>query len=84
MSVKFVIDSASDILPQEAAALGITVLPLTVIFNGSTYRDAIDLSHREFFEKLACCKELPTTSQLPRQTLPTALRLSLPRVMMWW
>ena len=65
MSVKFVIDSASDILPQEAAALGITVLPLTVIFNGSTYRDAVDLSHREFFEKLASSKELPTTSQLP-------------------
>ena len=65
MSVKFVIDSASDILPQEAAALGITVLPLTVIFNGSTYRDAVDLSHQEFFEKLASSKELPTTSQLP-------------------
>ena len=65
MSVHFVIDSASDILPQEADRLGITVLPLTVTFGSTSYRDAVDLSHREFFEKLAESKDLPTTSQLP-------------------
>ena len=65
MSIHFVIDSASDILPQEADKLGITVLPLTVTFSGTSYRDSVDLSHREFFEKLAACRELPTTSQLP-------------------
>ena len=65
MSVKFVIDSASDILPNEAARLGVTVLPLTVTFNGTTYRDSVDLSHQEFFEMLASSKDLPTTSQLP-------------------
>ena len=65
MSIHFVIDSASDILPEEAARLGVTVLPLTVTFSGTTYRDSVDLSHREFFEKLAATKDLPTTSQLP-------------------
>ena len=65
MSIQFVIDSASDILPREAEKLGITVLPLTVTFSGITYRDSVDLPHRDFFEKLAACKELPTTSQLP-------------------
>ena len=65
MSVHFVIDSASDILPQEASQLGVTVLPLTVTFGQTTFRDTVDLSHREFFEKLATCRELPTTSQLP-------------------
>ncbi len=65
MSVKFVIDSASDILPQEAEQLGITVLPLSVTFGNTTYRDSVDLTHREFYEKLASGKEMPTTSQLP-------------------
>lgn len=65
MSIHFVIDSGSDILPNEAARLGVTVLPLTVTFSGTTYRDSVDLSHQEFFEKLASSKELPTTSQLP-------------------
>ena len=65
MSIHFVIDSASDVLPQEAEQLGVTVLPLTVTFGDTTYRDSVDLSHREFFEKLATSRELPTTSQLP-------------------
>ena len=65
MSIHFVIDSASDILPQEAARLGVTVLPLTVTFGDTTYRDSVDLTHLEFFEKLSSSRELPTTSQLP-------------------
>ena len=46
MSVKFVIDSASDILPAEAAELGVTVLPLTVTFGTDVYYDGVDLTHR--------------------------------------
>lgn len=65
MSIHFVIDSASDVLPREAEQLGVTVLPLTVSFGDTTYRDAVDLTHQEFFRKLAESKELPTTSQLP-------------------
>ena len=64
MSVKFIIDSASDVLPEEAKALGVTHLPLKVVFGGETYDDAIDLSHREFFEKLGASRELPTTCQI--------------------
>ena len=65
MAVKFIIDSASDVLPWEAQALGVTHLPMTVSFGEETYRDAVDISHRDFFEKLAASKELPTTSQIP-------------------
>lgn len=64
MRVKFVIDSASDVLPQQAQALGVTHLPLQVLFGEDAYDDAVDLSHQEFYEKLAACKELPTTSQI--------------------
>ncbi len=65
MAVKFVIDSASDILPTEAEKLGIIHLPLTVSFGGEEFRDGVDLSHREFYEKLVESDVLPTTSQLP-------------------
>jgi len=63
MSIQFVIDSASDILPAEAAALGIRVLPLQVIFSGKTYRDGLELSHETFYQLLEQSQELPTTSQ---------------------
>ena len=66
MSVYFVIDSASDVLPQEAAAWGnVKVLPLKVIFADQEYADSVNLTHEEFFEKLASSMELPTTCQVP-------------------
>ena len=64
MSVKFVIDSASDVLPEEAKAMGVAHLPLQVMFGEETFDDAVSLSHREFFEKLTTSKALPTTSQI--------------------
>lgn len=64
MAVKFVIDSASDLLPQEAQAQGVCVLPMTVTILGQTYQDGVTLSHEAFFEKLAQSKEFPATSQI--------------------
>ncbi len=64
MAIHFIIDSGSDILPDEAKAWGITLLPLTVRFGTTEYRDAVDLTHRQFYEKLIECEELPTTSQI--------------------
>lgn len=68
MAIQIIIDSASDILPQEAEKLGITVLPLTVTFGEQEFKDAIDLTHREFYEKLIESDELPHTSQIPPHT----------------
>lgn len=64
MAVKFVIDSASDLLPKEAREQGVCVLPMKVTILGQTYEDGVTLSHEEFFEKLAQSKEFPTTSQI--------------------
>lgn len=64
MAVRLIIDSASDILPAEAEKLGAVHMPLTVSFGGEEYRDAVDLSHREFYEKLVESDVLPTTSQI--------------------
>ncbi len=58
-----VTDSTSDIEPQRAQALGIDVVPLFVVFGEKSYRDYVDLSRAEFFQKLATDKTLPITSQ---------------------
>ncbi len=68
MSVKFIVDSASDVLPEEAKALGVTHIPLKVSFGEETYEDAVNLSHDKFYEKLASSKALPTTSQISPAT----------------
>lgn len=65
MAVKFIIDSASDILPEEAKELGIIHLPLKVMFGDTEYADAVDLAHEEFYEKLIESDILPSTSQVP-------------------
>ena len=62
--IRILTDSASDILPDEAAQLGVDVIPLNVTFeDGSVIRDGVDLTPAEYYEQLAVCKKLPTTSQ---------------------
>lgn len=65
MAVKFIIDSGADILPEECAKLDIIHLPLKVIFGDQEYNDAVDMTHREFYERLVECDTIPTTSQVP-------------------
>jgi DegV family protein with EDD domain len=67
MTVKIVTDSVSDITPGMAARLGITVVPLQVIFSTRTYRDGVDLTTDEFYARLDGLTSLPTTSTPPPQ-----------------
>ncbi len=62
MVVKIVTDSVSDIPPQIVDELGITVVPVLVRFGEETYRDGIDITTDEFYEKLVGSKVMPTTS----------------------
>ena len=64
MAIRFLIDSASDLLPEEAAELGVTCIPMQITFGTETYEDGVTLSHKDFYEKLGTCKELPVTSQI--------------------
>lgn len=64
MALQIIIDSASDFDRQEAETLGLHFLPLSITWEGKIYRDQIDISSREFYEKLVETGELPTTSQL--------------------
>lgn len=60
--VKVVTDSCSDITPQLARELAITVVPLYVQFGNETYRDNVDLSTEEFYQKLKTSEIHPTTA----------------------
>jgi DegV family protein with EDD domain len=58
----------SDISPGIAGELGITVVPLNVVFGSSIYRDGVDMTTGDFYRKLEESQVLPTTSTPPLQT----------------
>lgn len=65
MSIKLMIDSASDISEKEANELGIVMMPIEVRFGADEeYLDGVNLLPRDFYEKLEKCSELPKTSQI--------------------
>ena len=64
-NVAIVTDSVSDLPPQVAEEFGITVVPLVVRFGTDLYRDGLDLSSDQFYEKLKTSKVLPATSVPP-------------------
>jgi len=63
MAVTILTDSTSDISPQEAARRGLKMVSLRVAFGDTVYRDNVDITHEEFYEKLTQSVALPTTSQ---------------------
>ena len=65
MTVKIVTDSTSDLPSQIAQELGITVVPVYVRFGTKVYRDGVDISHDEFYQKLVESPVHPSTSQPP-------------------
>jgi DegV family protein with EDD domain len=62
--IKIIVDSASDVEQDEADELGISLIPMKVRFGDEEYSDGINLTHKEFFEKLIESAELPQTSQI--------------------
>ncbi len=65
MAVRIVTDSTADIPLEQAQALGITVVPLTVFFGEEAYLDGVELDNASFYRKLQESKALPRTSQPP-------------------
>jgi DegV family protein with EDD domain len=62
MPVKIVTDSISDLPEIVNKELDITVVPMTVNFGEEGYRDGIDLTPEQFYEKLKTSKVFPHTS----------------------
>ena len=61
--VAVVTDSTSDIPPQLARSRDITVVPLTLNFEGRSLLDGVDIKPTEFYRKLPNATTHPTTSQ---------------------
>ena len=62
MAVRIVTDSTADLPLKFAHDLGISVVPLSVIFGDEVLREGIDISHDLFYDKLVRERDLPTTS----------------------
>ena len=62
--IKILVDSAADFELAEAEELGITLAPILVRFGKDEFMDGVNITHREFFEKLIESGELPQTSQI--------------------
>jgi len=62
--IKFITDSASDILLQDEQTLGIQVLSFPVSFGDKTYLSRVDFDEEKFYEMLEAADEVPTTSQI--------------------
>lgn len=61
--VGIVTDSTCDLYPSELAELGVTLVPLKVLFGEESYLDWIELEPEEFYRKLKAFPGLPKTSQ---------------------
>ena len=63
MAVKIVTDSLSDITSDMFPELGINVVPIYVRFGETVYRDRVEMTTDEFYQRLAQGSIWPTTTQ---------------------
>ena len=72
MSVRVVTDSASDLTDEEASALGITIVPLSIRFSEEELIDRIELGADEFYARMAASDGVPGTAAPPPGAFKTA------------
>lgn len=63
MKIAVMTDSTAYIPEKIREELNIHMVPLSVVFDDTSYREEIDITTEDFYEKLKNYKELPTTSQ---------------------
>ena len=63
MAVKIITDSLSDITSDLAEELGVTVVPLTVLFGHESFLDRVTITTDEFYDRLVNGNIWPTTTQ---------------------
>lgn len=62
--ITIITDSTSDIPKELIDRYGIIEMPLTVNFGEEEFKDKVDITNEEFYERLENSKSLPTTSQV--------------------
>jgi DegV family protein with EDD domain len=60
--IAIVTDSTADLTPELVEELGVTIVPLRVIFGNEAYREGVEITTEEFYERLVKSRQLPTTS----------------------
>jgi len=63
LTVKIVTDSGSDISPEVANELGITIVPVYIYFGNTAYKDGVELAPDELYKRLVEGPVHPTTTQ---------------------
>jgi DegV family protein with EDD domain len=61
--IKIVTDSGSDISPEVAKDLGITIVPVYIYFGKTAYKDGVDMGPDELYRRLVEDPIYPTTTQ---------------------
>ena len=75
MRIRIITDSASDLRPPHRPE--VTVLPMTITFGSEQFLDGVELSQRQFYEKLIEGEDLPTTSQIAPAQFEEAFRAAV-------
>ncbi len=60
--IKLLADSTCDLSDEILSKYNISMAPLSITFEGKTYKDRIDIQPDEFYRKLALLEDLPTTA----------------------
>ena len=63
MALKILVDSTFDFTAEQLDELGVSVVRLSVRFGEREFTEGVDITPREFYERLIESDELPTTSQ---------------------
>ena len=63
MNIQLLCDSLCDIPDEIASKPYLEVIPLTVMFDNEEFREGIDISKEEFYERVKATGEIPKTSQ---------------------
>jgi DegV family protein with EDD domain len=74
MKVSVVTDSTSDLPPEVARELGITVVPAHIQFGEQVFLDGVELTTDEFYRRLQSSPTLPKTSPVSISTFNSIYR----------
>jgi len=74
MKVSVVTDSTSDLPPEVARELGITVVPAKIQFGEQVFLDGVELTTDEFYRRLQSSSTLPKTSPASISTFNSIYR----------
>jgi DegV family protein with EDD domain len=63
--IRFVTDSTCEAPDELLTHPAVTIVPLYVLFGQQSFRDNVDITRQEFWNRLPSANPLPTTSQAP-------------------